>query len=110
MAQFGRIHDAIVVGVGVATNSMLITTIVSRGDLIISDVLNNMSTVVGARNINLFRVKPDCSTKSSFGGKHGMNPIYEELNSSVVTDKLFSGIGNWVSGKYKLDRQRFLGS
>lgn len=50
VADFLRKDDAIVVGMGFATNSMLIPAIVGPGDLIISDALNHASIVVGARS------------------------------------------------------------
>lgn len=50
VADFVGKEDALVVGMGFATNSMLIPAIVGRGDLIISDALNHASIVVGARS------------------------------------------------------------
>lgn len=50
VADFIGKEDSIVVGMGFATNSMVIPAIVGRGDLIISDALNHASIVVGARS------------------------------------------------------------
>ncbi len=50
VADFVGKEDAVVVGMGFATNSMLIPAIVGPGDLIISDALNHASIVVGARS------------------------------------------------------------
>lgn len=50
VAAFVRKPDAIVMGMGFATNSQLISAIVHPDDLIISDALNHASIVVGARN------------------------------------------------------------
>lgn len=49
VASFVGKQDSVVVGMGFATNSMLIPAIVGEGDLIISDALNHASIVVGAR-------------------------------------------------------------
>jgi len=50
VADFIGKDDSIVVGMGFATNSMIIPSIVDKGDLIISDALNHASIVVGARS------------------------------------------------------------
>ncbi|PXF45133.1 Long chain base biosynthesis protein 2d [Gracilariopsis chorda] len=49
VAHFLGKEQAIVVGMGFATNSQIIPAIVGKGDLIISDALNHASIVVGAR-------------------------------------------------------------
>lgn len=50
VAEFLGKEDAIVVGMGFATNSQIIPAIVGPGDLILSDALNHASIVVGARS------------------------------------------------------------
>ncbi|CAN8069465.1 unnamed protein product [Agarophyton chilense] len=50
VADFLDKPDAIVVGMGFATNSQIIPAIVGKGDLILSDALNHASIVVGARS------------------------------------------------------------
>merc|ERR1712063_127136 len=59
MAEFLGKEDCITFGMGYATNSTTIPVICSRGDLIISDMLNHASIVVGCRSsgasIKVFR-------------------------------------------------------
>lgn len=50
VANFLSKEDAIVVGMGFATNSQIMPAIVGPGDLILSDALNHASIVVGARS------------------------------------------------------------
>lgn len=50
VAEFLRKEDAVVVGMGFATNSQIIPAIVTAGDLILSDALNHASIIVGARS------------------------------------------------------------
>lgn len=50
VADFLDKDDAIVIGMGFATNSQVIPAIVGQGDLILSDALNHASIVVGARS------------------------------------------------------------
>lgn len=50
VADFLGKQDAVVVGMGFATNSQIIPAIVGKGDLILSDALNHASIVVGARS------------------------------------------------------------
>lgn len=50
VADFLRKDDAVVVGMGFATNSQIIPAIVGPGDLIVSDANNHASIVVGARS------------------------------------------------------------
>lgn len=50
VAEFLGKEDAIVVGMGFATNSQIIPAIVGKGDLILSDALNHASIIVGARS------------------------------------------------------------
>lgn len=50
VAQFLQKEDAVVMGMGFATNSQLLPTIVGKGDLILSDELNHASIIVGARS------------------------------------------------------------
>ena len=58
VADFLGKEDAVVVGMGFATNSQIIPAIMGKGDLILSDALNHASIVVGARssgaNIRVF--------------------------------------------------------
>lgn len=49
MAEFLGVEDSIVVGMGFATNSTNIPTLVSKGCLIFSDELNHASLVLGCR-------------------------------------------------------------
>ncbi|XP_019404664.1 PREDICTED: serine palmitoyltransferase 3 [Crocodylus porosus] len=49
VAQFLGVEDALVFGMGFATNSMNIPALVGRGCLILSDELNHTSLVLGAR-------------------------------------------------------------
>jgi serine palmitoyltransferase len=59
VARFVGKPDAIVIGMGFATNSMIIPAIIGKGGLIISDELNHASIVAGARSsgarIRVFR-------------------------------------------------------
>lgn len=59
MAEFLGKEDCIVYGMGYATNSTTIPVMCGRGDLIISDMLNHASIVVGCRSsgasIKVFR-------------------------------------------------------
>jgi len=59
MAEFLGKEDCITFGMGYATNSTTIPVICSRGDLIISDMLNHASIIVGCRSsgatIKVFR-------------------------------------------------------
>ncbi|KFM79837.1 Serine palmitoyltransferase 2, partial [Stegodyphus mimosarum] len=48
-AQFLGVEDSIIVGMGFATNSTSIPTLVSKGCLIMSDELNHASLVLGCR-------------------------------------------------------------
>lgn len=50
VAGFLGKDDAVVIGMGFATNSQIISTLVGHGDLIVSDALNHASIVVGARS------------------------------------------------------------
>lgn len=50
VANFLGKEEAIVVGMGFATNSQIIPAIVGKGDLILSDALNHASIIVGARS------------------------------------------------------------
>ena len=50
MAEFLGKEDCITFGMGYATNSTTIPVICSRGDLIISDMLNHASIIVGCRS------------------------------------------------------------
>jgi serine palmitoyltransferase len=49
LAKFLGVEDAITFGMGFATNSMNIPTLVGKGCLILSDELNHASLVLGAR-------------------------------------------------------------
>lgn len=49
VAQFLHKEDAIVIGMGYATNSTIIPALCRKGDLIISDALNHSSIVRGVR-------------------------------------------------------------
>jgi serine palmitoyltransferase len=49
IAQFLHKEDAIVIGMGYATNSTIIPALCRKGDLIISDALNHSSIVRGVR-------------------------------------------------------------
>lgn len=59
VARFVGKPDAIVMGMGFATNSMIIPALIGKGGLIISDELNHASIVAGARSsgarIRVFR-------------------------------------------------------
>jgi serine palmitoyltransferase len=59
VARFVGKPDAIVLGMGFATNSMIIPALIGKGGLIISDELNHASIVAGARSsgarIRVFR-------------------------------------------------------
>ena len=49
VAEFLKQEDAIVLGMGYATNSTIIPTFCGKGDLVISDALNHTSIVNGVR-------------------------------------------------------------
>ena len=49
MAEFLGVEDAMTFGMGFATNSLNIPTIIGKGSLILSDELNHASLVLGAR-------------------------------------------------------------
>jgi serine palmitoyltransferase len=49
VAQFLHKEDAIVIGMGYATNSTIIPVLCRKGDLIVSDALNHSSIVRGVR-------------------------------------------------------------
>lgn len=50
VARFLGKEDAMVIGMGFATNSQVMPAIVGEGDLILSDALNHASIVLGARS------------------------------------------------------------
>lgn len=49
IAKFMGVEDSIIVGMGFATNSTSIPTLISKGSLILSDELNHASLVLGCR-------------------------------------------------------------
>lgn len=49
MARFLGKEAAIVLGMGFATNSMILPVLVGPGDLVVSDALNHSSIVSGVR-------------------------------------------------------------
>jgi serine palmitoyltransferase len=49
MAKFLNVEDAMTFGMGFATNSLNIPTLIGKGSLILSDELNHASLVLGAR-------------------------------------------------------------
>lgn len=50
VASFVGKEDAVIVGMGYATNSMIISNLVGEGDLVLSDYLSHMSTRMGIRH------------------------------------------------------------
>lgn len=49
MAEYLNVEDCITFGMGFATNALNIPTLVGKGDLILSDRLNHVSLILGAR-------------------------------------------------------------
>lgn len=49
VAEFIGVEDSIIIGMGFATNSTNMPTIISKGCLILSDELNHASLVLGCR-------------------------------------------------------------
>lgn len=49
MAEYLNVEDCIVFGMGFATNALNIPSLVGKGDLILSDRLNHVSLILGAR-------------------------------------------------------------
>jgi serine palmitoyltransferase len=49
VAEFLGVEDAIAVGMGFATNSLNLPSLISKGCLVISDELNHASLILGLR-------------------------------------------------------------
>lgn len=61
VAEYVGKESAITFGMGFATNSMVIPTLVGKGCLVISDALNHASIVAGVRGSGA-KVKVNCTT------------------------------------------------
>lgn len=101
VADFLSKQDAIVVGMGFATNSQIIPAIMGAGDLILSDALNHASIVVGARSsgakIRVFEHNSAASLEEQI-----QNAI---ANGQPKTGKPWNRILIVVEGMYSMEGQ-----